>query len=247
VPAVKFNEVYEPPAALARSGNVGAAAHKRYSLGFIMLFDFWRELPPGDTIHPADRVLLKKFPNTFETGMPPGQINGRFKTALVVACFVNPGFDDEDRALLQDPVKRQLLLDQLDGTQQFPIWIPGWKSWFLERVGRIELPEYELASTVATFNACAYASKNTKKMSRSLVNQLPSTLIARKYLHEILIPKAKERKVFLVFCRGNWAWKVDKSIENENIRFAPNPVGGHFGERIGKDINLWLRSVRNET
>jgi hypothetical protein len=33
VPAVKFNEVYEPPAALARSGNVGAAAHKRYSLG----------------------------------------------------------------------------------------------------------------------------------------------------------------------------------------------------------------------
>jgi hypothetical protein len=126
------------------------------------------------------------------------------------------------------------------------MWIPGWKAWFMQRVGRIDLPEHQLAKTVATFNACAYASKNTEGLSRALINRLPSTLIARRYLHEVLIPKARERKVFLVFCRGNWAWKVDKSIEEENIRFAPSPVGGHFGPRIGKDITSWLSTVGSE-
>jgi hypothetical protein len=52
-----------------------------------MLFDFWKRLPPGEHVHPEDRVMLGRFSGLFELDMPPGQINGRLRTAPEVACF----------------------------------------------------------------------------------------------------------------------------------------------------------------
>ena len=205
-----------------------------------MLFEYWRSLPPGHLVHPEDRPLLDRHPGQFELRMPPGQIAGPLKTAPVVACFVNPGFDASDAELAQDPNTRRALLAQLDGEQAYPTQFPAWKSWYVERVGRVKNPVEDLARTVAILNFCAYASPNTESLSRALVQSLPSSIAAKRYLHEVLLPEAGRGQRFVVICRGAWAWGVKRSQESDNVRFAPNPAGGHFGPALSTAIQQWL-------
>ena len=205
-----------------------------------MLFDFWNNLPAGETVHPVDRPVLDRHPGAFELGMPPGHISGPLKTAPVVACFLNPGFDEADAAMSADPEDRRALFEQMGGESPFPLHFPGWASWYLERVRRVALPPERLATTVATFNVCPYASRDAGRITDRLLRALPSAAVARRYLREVLLPQARRRERFVVVCRGAWAWGVDRSIECDNVRFAPSPVGGHFGEKISDAINCWL-------
>ncbi|SFX29942.1 hypothetical protein SAMN03097694_1527 [Janthinobacterium lividum] len=205
-----------------------------------MLFDFWRDLSIDDKMHPLDVPLLGQNASVFQTTLPPGHVNGRLKDAPVVACYLNPGYEAEDSELAQSDDAKRALFEQIRGESNFPMQFAGWRKWYLERVGRIDLPPEQLASTVAVFNVLAYASKNSKKVKRSLVKKLPSCIMARRHLHEVLIPEALRGDRFLVIARGAWAWQIDRSIECETIRFAPNPVGGHFGPAIGAEITRWL-------
>ena len=218
--------------------------------GLLMLFDFWARLPAGETVHPEDRPVLDRHPGVFELGMPPGHISGPLRTAPVVACFLNPGFDDADAAMSVDPDDRRALFEQMGGESPFPLRFPGWARWYLPRVGRVALPPERLATTVATFNVCAYASRDAGRITERLIRGLPSAAAARRHLREVLLPQARRRERFVVVCRGAWAWGVDRSVECENVRFAPSPAGGHFGEEIGEAINRWLeergRDVRRE-
>lgn len=207
-----------------------------------MLFDFWEELPPGKYIHPSDEAMLKGQNDAFQFGLPPGHINGPLKTAPVVACYLNPGYEADDVVLSQSHKDKDVLWHQMSGEASFPLQFEGWAKWYKSRVGRIELPLEKLANTVSIFNVCAYASKNTSNIKSKLLKDLPSSVVARRYLHEVLIPQAIRGERFIVIGRAAWAWEVDKSMVCNNIRFAPNPVGGHFGPAIGDDITAWLKS-----
>ena len=218
-----------------------AAYFRRYIC--IMLFDFWKEMPPGAYVHPEDAPMLHEHREAFQLGMPPGHINGPLKTAPVVACYLNPGYEEDDAVLSQSHADKQILFEQIAGDAPFPLQFDGWTKWYKSRVGRVELPLNQLAETVSIFNVCAYASKNTKNISSKLLKSLPSSVVARRYLHEVLIPQAKRGERFVVIGRAAWAWEVDRSMECDTIRFAPNPAGGHFGPAIGGDISSWL-SVR---
>jgi hypothetical protein len=48
--------------------------------------------------------------------------------------FLNPGFEQEDKAIFQDEGCRTLLFDQIEGESDFPLWFNRWKKWFLPRV-----------------------------------------------------------------------------------------------------------------
>jgi len=213
-----------------------------------MLFDFWKALPYQQCVHPEDREVLAKHPGVFELGIPPGHVNGRLKTAPVVACYLNPGFEEADRVFFSGETERRLLFEQINGESDFPLWFERWRKWFLQRVRFGQMPDEQLASTVAIFNVCAYASKNADNLKASIVKDLPSSKIARRYLHEVLMPQAQRRERFVVIARGRGAWEVDRSMKSDNIRFAPNPRGGHFGPEIGNAISKWMESrVTDET
>ncbi|MDQ3256144.1 MAG: hypothetical protein M3R15_19980 [Acidobacteriota bacterium] len=223
-----FNDLFDP-----------ALGFKEDSL---MLFDFWKALPYQQCVHPKDREVLAKHSGIFELGIPPGHVSGRLKTAPVVACYLNPGFEEADRVYFSRETERRLLFEQINGESDFPLWFERWRKWFLQRVRFGQMTDAQLASTVAIFNVCAYASKNANQLKPSIVKNLPSSKIARRYLHEVLIPQAQRRERFVVIARGCWAWQVDRSIESDNIRFAPNPTGGHFGPEIRDVISKWLES-----
>ncbi len=206
-----------------------------------MLFDFWKALPSQQCVHPEDRKILAKHPRIFELGIPPGHVSGRLKTAPVVACYLNPSFKEADRVYFSRETERRMLFEQINGESDFPLCFEPWSKWFLQRVRRIQMTDEQLASTVAIFNVCAYASKDTSKLKDSIIKNLPSSKIARRYLHEVLIPQAQRRERFVVIARGCKAWEVDRSIESDNIRFA-YPRGGYFGLEISNAISKWLES-----
>lgn len=207
-----------------------------------MLFDFWKKLPPQHCIHPEDRIVIDQHPGIFELGIPPGHVNGQLKTGPVVACYLNPGFEEVDRACFESEPERTKLFQQIAGESDFPLWFERWRKWYLPRVRCGQLTDSQTARTVAIFNVCAYASKDAKHLKASIVRNLPSSKLARRYLHEVLLPQARRRERFIVIARGHWAWEIDRSLECDNIRFVPNPRGGHFGPEIGNAIAKWLES-----
>lgn len=196
---------------------------------------------PGEYVHPADREVLARYPRLFETNVPPGPINGRLKTAPVVACYLNPRCNDDDRAYYADPVRGPSLFEQMKGESDYPIWAEPWKKWLVQHVGFGNKTAEQLASEVAVFNICAYASKGAPP--DSIINKLQSSWRAMRYLHDVLIPQAKRGERFIVFIWGNKYWKVDEKIESETIRFGPRPNrSGNFTPEIRNAISKWLEA-----
>jgi len=198
-----------------------------------MIFDFWKKLPDKSCVHPEDLEVVEKCNGVFELHVPPGHINGQLKTAPVIALFLNPGFEDEKC--------RELLFKQIEGESDFPLWFNRWRQWFIPRVKIGDMTEAEIAKNVSIFNVCSYASKDAKLLTPAILKKLPSTQVAIKYLHEVLIPQAQRGERFIVVCRAAWAWKIDKALECDNIKFVNNPRGGHFGPEIRGEIESWLK------
>jgi len=207
-----------------------------------MLFEFWKDLPDKECIHPKDLDVINQNKGVFELHVPPGHINGRLKTAPVVALFLNPGFEEEDKQGFENEECRKLLFEQIQGESDFPLWFNRWKQWFLPRVKIGSMTEDQIAKNVSIFNVCSYASKDAKLLKSSIIDSLASSQVAIQYLHDVLIPQAKRGERFIVVCRAAWAWKVNKSMECENIRFVNNPRGGHFGPDIRESIESWLNN-----
>jgi hypothetical protein len=209
-----------------------------------MLFDYWKALPFREKVHPADLKIVERHRGVFDLTIPPGHVSGRLRTAPIVACFLNPGIEQEDKEYLETTEGQSVLFDQICGDRDFPLQIPRWEKWFMSRVGGIRLTKEQLIRTVAIFNVCPYASKNANRLTQSILRDLPSAQLARQYLHEVLIPQAQVGERFLVICRGAWAWEVSRQrrlLECDTIRFA-YPRGGHFGKEISNRISTWLES-----
>lgn len=72
------------------------------------IFAYWSQLRPGETVHPEDITELDRGPHGFQLDLPPGHFSGPLRTAPVVICYGNPGYDDDDRRAAQDPAKWSL-------------------------------------------------------------------------------------------------------------------------------------------
>jgi hypothetical protein len=219
------------------------------------IFEYWRPelrsewaIPGQRCVHPDDEPYLSK--NTFglELNVPPGHINGRLKTAPIVACFLNPGYEEQEANYFAKPEGRKMLLDQAAGESDFPREkeLDRWWSWFKPRVKIEGMGDEELAQNVAILNICAYASKNAGLLSSGFISKLPSATVARAFLHQVLIPEAKEGKRFIVVCRAAWAWGVPRTQQGNNLEIG-FPRGGHFGPRVRALVGDWWRGRKHET
>jgi hypothetical protein len=198
----------------------------------IGLFDFWNELPAGANIHPQDEPIFKSASwHTFETShRPPGPWDGPLKTAKVVICYANPGYDPEDKS------RRELISKQLSGKEELP---DCWDDWYMPRIGTIGLPATTLRRVVSIFNICPYSSVEMNDREIRLASGLPSVWAAQKHLREALIPQAMAGQIFLVVARKHQLWGVVEGNERETFRLIRNRAGYLAG--VGPAIGNWLR------
>jgi hypothetical protein len=158
----------------------------------------------------------------------------------VVICYGNPGYDDQDKAAAQDPIIWNRLAQQRSGTEPYPVWLPGWKDWLAQRTKQIGLPMEALSNTVATFNVVPYASVEMTDGDVALAASLPSVAVARRYLHEVLVPKATAGKVFLVVIRKHELWQVERVTECRTLRLPRNLYRGGALGALGREVRAWL-------
>ncbi len=207
------------------------------------IFAYWSQLTSGETVHPEDLGVLEQRPHSFQTDLPPGHISGPLRTAPVVICYGNPGYDDDDRRAAQDPTNWALLAKQKEGTEPYPMWLPGWRKWITERTKQIDLSCDVLSHTVATFNIVPYASVRMNDAEVRLAERLPSVHAARSHLHNVLVPKATRGEIFLVIVRKHALWQVDGIRECRTLRIPRNLyVGGALGA-MGQEIRSWLNDT----
>jgi hypothetical protein len=208
------------------------------------LFEFWSRLPNGATVHPDDRAVLDGGPHAFHFDLPAAPVLGKLRTAPVVLCYGNPGFEAHDAEQAGDSSRMARLFRQSGGTDCFPVWMPGWGDLLAARCRQIGLGLEELANTVAIFNVVPYASERLGVNETAIARHLPSAAVARSYLHEVLIPRARREEIFLVVVRSHVLWGAVGLEETRTCQFPRHlALDGQLGV-VGAEIRGWLDSRR---
>lgn len=203
----------------------------------ISFAEFWRQLPVGETVHPADRPILDNYRHSLTTHLRPAFGQGPLATAPVVLCYLNNKFTEEDEARNVDPLEAvagpnkhwgEYLAGIIEGARP-PL---PFREWSKARIHGLE-------SLVAIFNIVPYRSRGFKQ--RRLARKLPSALMACRYLHEVLLPAAARNDRFVVIMWGAKLWGVDPAQDHETLKVFTNNRAGYLPDELRKRIQNWAR------
>jgi hypothetical protein len=204
------------------------------------LFEFWSRLPEGATAHPDDRPVLDAGLHAFHFDLPPVPVLGALRSAPVVLCYGNPGYEEHDAEPASEPSRRARLFAQARGTDPYPVWMPGWGELLASRCRQVGLGLEELGHTVALFNIVPYATERLGVNETAIARHLPSAAIARTHLHDVLIPRARAGEIFLVVVRAHVLWGAVGLPDSPTCRFPRHlALDGLLGV-LGSEIRAWL-------
>lgn len=159
--------------------------------------------------------------------------DGPLLQAKVVICYANPFFRAED-------IKHAALIqEQRKGT--LPLQKP-WYDWYRPRIASpMGLGMEQVADKVAVLNVCPYPSEKMDDRATKFAAGLPSVWAAQKYLREVLIEAAKQRKIYLVIARKHSLWGITEGFASDNIAIVRNRQGS-IGQQLGLRIRRWLEA-----
>lgn len=188
----------------------------------------------------------------------PQPFIGDIKKAKIIICSLNPGFDKEnykDEEYIKEHIKKQFSQDEDEHPSMF--WLEndenikttGGAKWWRKKLNQNskkaslvyniaqeynkENPDEKkeavfewLSKNMAAIELFPYHSKSFKE---SLLKECESTKIIKKYVHQVLIPEAKEGKRLICFTRSFRLWSEDYTCvreiaaKNSNVICSPNP------------------------
>jgi hypothetical protein len=211
--------------------------------------EFWRQLPPGGKIHPADRPILDAEKHSLKFENLPAFGAGPLATAPVVLCYLNnrplyklPACDREFIINQEEKLKAtwgEYLAGIIEGTRDpRPL-----TEWGRERTKGLK-PELEAATLkpkleAATFNIVPYRSSEFKGRTRQLAYYLPSSRMARNYLHDVLLPAAARGERFIVIVWGRVLWGVHPALSHATLSVPKGYIGGFLSEDLKDRIKAW--------
>ena len=93
---------------------------------------------------------------------------------------------------------------------------------------------------MAIFNVVPYASERLGVDETAIARRLPSAAVARAYLHEVLVPRARKEEIFLVVVRSHVLWGAVELEDSRTCKFSRRlAVEGKLGV-LGAEIRGWL-------
>ena len=212
--------------------------------------EFWRQLPPGGKIHPADRPILDAEKHSLKFQKLPAFGAGPLATAPVVLCYLNnrplyklPACDREFIKNQEEKLKAtwgEYLAGIIEGTSEpRPL-----TEWGRERTKGLKT-ELETATLkpkleAATFNIVPYRSSEFKKRTKQLAYYLPSSRMARNYLHDVLLPAAARGERFIVIVWGRVLWGVHPALSHATLSVdTKSKRSGFLSEDLNDRIKAW--------
>ncbi len=204
------------------------------------LFEFWSRLPEGETVHPDDRAVLEGGPHGFHFDLPPAAVLGPLRTAPVILCYGNPGHEQHNAELVREPSRNAQLARQIEGVDPYPVWMPGWGEALAARCRQMGLGARgarEHRGNLQCRAVCLGAPRCGRDCDRA---RLPSAAVARAYLHEVLVPRARKEEIFLVVVRSHVLWGAVELEDSRTCKFSRRlAVEGKLGV-LGAEIRGWL-------
>lgn len=213
---------------------------------------FWRaywEKRPSNHQHPSDTPFFLQTeprgmcarPAAFDFAYHPCPFDGPLKTAKVIVCLANPKYSGLTGTVDQ---QNKIIERMKDGRKNLP------EEWFDDCYQSIfkkfpqQILRNHLWNHLAIFNVCAYASENMKTPEINHAAGLKSTWEAQKLLRELLLPKAENDELYLIFLRKHMLWGVTEGYNasgNSNIEvIRGHEVDGMVPENTVTRVLSWL-------
>ena len=202
--------------------------------------EFWERCGHAP-VHPDDKALLSlekargrhKKPAAFELEFRPCPFDGPLETARLVICLANPKYTG-----LQGDIN-QLILAQREGTAPLP---QEWDDWYAPRIAkRLKLSMNAVRHLVSVLNVCPYASPNMDGAETSHAAGLPSVWAAQKHVREVLIPRALQGEIHLVFLRKHELWGITEGWESNHIHVVRGrELDGMIPDTLATELGRWL-------
>jgi hypothetical protein len=206
------------------------------------IFAFWKEVGPGEHVHPADKKVLGAGKHRLDLHCLPGPFYGSLRTASIVLLYLAPGRTRQDVADAKSESGRELIYRRLQGNQPLSGRNPN--SWWALRTRCFELPPEKLVSQLAVLEICPYHSKSFHDWP--LLAALPSSRAAITWAQEVLFPEARASKRIVICMRAARYWGLVPGQRTEGLLFAPQTTRhGHMmktpmRKKIIKEVQILL-------
>jgi hypothetical protein len=199
-------------------------------------------------------------------GLLPGPYSGNLAKARIFILLLNPGLSPLDYYAEQKrSVRTAIIADirQKKGRYPFPSldpnfsWLGGARYWrprlddHVRQLQKVNGGDYrkalaQLSKSICILQLVPYHSPAFGLPGR-IVDQLGSTKAVRKFVHEVILPEAKQNRALVIVTRKAKKWGLRKS-KNVVVYQGPESRGGFisFGSRGGKAMRRFLRDIREE-
>lgn len=218
---------------------------------------FFREFRPHDlvvldaeSVGRHDRAAHHHFNHL---SLLPAPYIGCLATADIFVLTLNPGYSQAEYRVEADPTILAGLKQNLDQDFNGSDWLfwylspnaaghPGGRYWW-DRLKGHSSP-VAIGQRLAVIERFPYHSK--KFGSSRLAQRLPSCLAARRYVHDVVLPKVLRDDVLLIVARGATAFGFSSADQRHNlIVYGPGETAGAkltSGSRGGIAIANWIQA-----
>ena len=185
------------------------------------IFEFWSDIGRGETVHPADKSVLKRMnpkKHGFRTDCLPASYVGRLRDAPVVLLYLSPGFDEQDLKEAISDEGKDYYVRRWTGNEPLPdIGISG-HNWLKSRTKYFT--DYKIAKdSIAVLNIGAYHSINVNSYSSMLA--LPSSRASLDWAQRTLFPDAESGKRIVICMRSAAYWGLETGRIYGKSLFTP--------------------------
>jgi hypothetical protein len=176
---------------------------------------------------------------------------GDLKQADIFVLMLNPGFSRSEYRVEADPAFSARLrknLQQEFAADSQPFWYlapdaarhPGYTYWHSRLAGLGSMSS--LGRRLAVIERFAYHS--AKFGSAAISDRLPSTQAAKRYVHDVILPRVLANEVLLVVARGATAFGITARDERSNlVVYGPDETASAWltpNSRGGAAILKWI-------
>ncbi len=189
------------------------------------IFDFWRQIPHGAKIHPADEAIFNRInpqKHGFQLGCLRACFAGPLRTAPIVLFYLSPGFRDADLAKADTEAERDYYFRRWQGNEP----LPEDHQWAKSRTRYFGPWNEHLRNNVAILNIGAYHSKTFEDYS--VLAALPSSRVSLDWAQRYLFPEAEAGKRVVICLRTAAYWGLERGRAYPGTLFAPSVNRGGY-------------------
>ena len=197
---------------------------------------FWRQL--RRFVHPRDQRFLRTIDeHPFHLNFPPPAYSGDIDRAPVILLTANGGWIDD--AAVKEEMRlfggQKKYLDYLHNPR--PMQLNEMNVWVR---AQFYAPLVE-KGLLATVNAIAYRSKDTKDIANHVAKNLPSANVARDWLRNEVFPAAKSGDRLVIAHRWKfWHLNIYRD-RGRYIRFSEDARSPHLAKQMQESVLRYLR------